>query len=266
MIDFSHAFWLALLQGVTEFLPVSSSGHLVLVPHFLGWSDQGLMFDVAVHIGTLLAIVFYLRRDIGIISRGLVDVITRGVSSDGSRLCALIIVATLPTLLVGVLIDATLASSLRQPLIIGVTTAGFGVVLLLADRLGSKHRKVCDFGWRDALIIGIAQAFALIPGTSRAGITMTAALMVGADRVASARFSFLLSIPVILAAGAQQSLQLSRVTSSAQWSVLMVGVIVAAISSLLVIKFFMRLIERMGMWPFVLYRVMLGAWLVIWFR
>jgi undecaprenyl-diphosphatase len=142
----------------------------------------------------------------------------------------------------------------------------FGAVLLVADRLGSKQRKISEFRWQDALIIGVAQALALIPGTSRAGITMTAALIMGGDRSAAARFSFLLSIPVILAAGTQQSFELVRAGAEAEvyWPVFVVGVIVAATSAWLVLKLFMHWIERAGMLPFVLYRVILGVWIFVW--
>ena len=267
MIDVPQAFWLALLQGITEFLPISSSGHLILVPHLLGWPDQGLMFDVAVHLGALVAVVIYLRQDVVIIARGLVRFIRTGHGSEGSRLGILIVLATLPVLIAGLWIDSTIAAMLRQPLVISLTTVVFGVVLLIADRLGSKQRKISEFGWQDALIIGVAQALALIPGTSRAGITMTAALIMGGERSEAARFSFLLSIPVILAAGTQQSFELVRVGAEAEvyWPVFLVGVTVAATSAWLVLKLFMHWIERAGMLPFVLYRLILGVWLFVWF-
>ena len=265
MIDLSQAFWLALLQGLTEFLPISSSGHLILVPNVLGWPDQGLIFDVAVHIGTLLAVVIYLRRDLGLMIGGLAGFIRCGDKTEGVHLGLLVALATLPVLVTGFWIDSEIVSKLRQPLVVGISTIVFGIALWLTDLYGSKRRRIENFGWRDALIIGIAQALALIPGTSRAGITITAGLMIGAERQASARFSFLMSIPVILAAGTQQGLELRMIEAEVYWPAFLVGVTVSAISAWLVIKLFMHWIERSGMLPFVLYRMILGVCILVWF-
>ena len=153
---------------------------------------------------------------------------------------------------------------MRHPVVIGVTTAGFALVLLISDIFGSKKRTIQDLGWLDALVIGVAQAIALIPGTSRAGITMTAALMVGVDRRSSAKFSFLLSIPVIFAAGIQQSALLIENVATIDWQVFAIGLLVSAISAWLVIKIFIRWLTRIGMLPFVIYRVILGVFILIW--
>jgi len=264
MIDTSQAFWLALVQGVTEFLPISSSGHLILLPYFLDWPDQGLAFDVAVHVGTLLGVLFYLREDIKKITLDLVWFVIQGKRGEGSKLGILILLATVPAVITVLVIDASVWSKMRHPVVIGVTTVGFALVLLISDIFGSKKRKIQDLGWRDAFVIGIAQAIALIPGTSRAGITMTAALMMGADRRSSAKFSFLLSIPVIFAAGIQQGFSLIENTTTIDWQVFITGLVVSGISAWLVIKIFIRWLTRIGMLPFVVYRVILGIFILTW--
>jgi undecaprenyl-diphosphatase len=266
LIDTGQAFWLALIQGLTEFLPISSSGHLVLVPRLLGWPDQDLTFDVAVHIGTLFAVVIYFRRDIATILWGLVDELLGRGQSKESRLGGLILLATLPAVVAGVFVNEILEASLRQPLVIAATTVGFAVLLLVADNRGSRQRRMDSLGWRDALIIGVAQALALVPGTSRAGITITAALMIGLERRSAARFSFLLAIPVILAAASLKGCDLVYATDPVDWGVFALGICVAAGSSWLVIALFLRFIERIGMLPFVLYRLVLGGLLFLWFR
>lgn len=265
MIDIVQAFWLALLQGITEFLPISSSGHLVLVPRILGWPQQTVAFDVAVHVGTLFAVVYYLRQDLRIIGRSIYHRLISGSRSSGYNLGGLIVLATLPAVLVGILIEP-FSASLRQPVVIAATTAGFAVALFVADVYGSKRRTAVDLGWKDALIIGVAQALALIPGTSRAGITITAALALGVKSGTAARFSFLLSIPIISAAGVFKGLELGESTVAIPWSVFATGVIVSAVSSWLVIAMFLRWVERIGMLPFVFYRLILGALIFFWFR
>tara|TARA_Y100001934_G_scaffold276416_1_gene372878 strand:+ start:407 stop:1207 length:801 start_codon:yes stop_codon:yes gene_type:complete len=264
MIDIPQAFWLALIQGVTEFLPISSSGHLILLPYFLNWPDQGLAFDVAVHVGTLSAILFYLREDIKKIAIDLIWLVMRKKKEEGSQLGLLILLATFPVVITVLAFDTDVWTRMRHPVVIGVTTAGFALVLLISDIFGSKKRTIQDLGWLDALVIGVAQAIALIPGTSRAGITMTAALMVGVDRRSSAKFSFLLSIPVIFAAGIQQSALLIENVATIDWQVFAIGLLVSAISAWLVIKIFIRWLTRIGMLPFVVYRVILGVFILTW--
>ena len=266
MIDFEQAFYLALIQGLTEFLPISSSGHLILVPSLLGWPDQGLAFDVAVHIGTLLAVMIYFRCDLSAILRGLADELRGRGRSRQSYLGQLILYTTLPGIVAGVLINETFTVWLRQPLVIAAATVGFALVLLVADIRGSKHRGMGDVDWRDALIIGVAQAFALVPGTSRSGVTITAALVLGLDRRSAARFSFLVAIPIILAAGILKAFDLVVVADSVKWDIFVFGIFVAAGSAWFVIALFLRFIERIGMLPFVLYRLVLGGLLFLWFR
>ena len=194
---------LALVQGITEFLPISSSAHLILVPVFTGWPDQGPMIDVAVHVGTLGAVIVYFRRDVWQMISGLGRLGRNDRDRDpGLRLAFHVVVATIPVVVAGAVLTSFGLSILRSPVLIGWTTAGFGVLLYIADRSNMTIRKIEHMTLAHALFIGVVQAVALIPGTSRAGITMTAARVLGYERTESARFSMLLSIPTIIAAGA----------------------------------------------------------------
>ena len=256
-MDWLQVLVLAAVQGLTEFLPISSSAHLVLVPVLTGWPDQGLAFDVAVHVGTLAAVLAYFRRDFLSMLR---DGMGRPRDAGGPvRLGWLVVIATVPVGAAGLAVDANFAEALRDPLVIAVATIGFGLALLFAERAGAKDREIESIGVRDAIVIGCAQAIALVPGTSRAGITMTAGLLVGLAPAASARFSFLLSAPVILIAGAWKTIQLATGVSHADWSALVVGALVAAACAYACIHAFLRLIARTGFAPFVAYRLVLGT-------
>ena len=271
-MEWLQVFVLAFVQGLTEFLPISSSAHLILVPVLTGWPDQGLAFDVAVHVGSLAAVLVYFRHDFAAMLReGLRDGLRVGlrrppVGSRQARIGWLVVVATIPVGAAGLAVDAGLAESLRAPLVIAAATIGFGLLLLAAGWAGSKSRTLESIGLRDAIVIGCAQAIALVPGTSRAGITMTAGLLVGLTPTASARFSFLLSVPVILMAGGYKTLQLVADASDAQWSAFAVGAVVTAACAYTCIHAFLRLVDRIGFAPFVAYRLVLGAvllWLFI---
>ena len=255
---------LACIQGLTEFLPISSSAHLILVPVLTGWPDQGLAFDVAVHVGSLAAVLIYFRKDFASMLR---EGLRRPQGAGGHpRLGWLLVVASIPVGVAGLAVDAGLSESLRDPLVIAAATIGFGLLLLVAERAGAKNRGIDSIGMRDAIVIGCAQAIALVPGTSRAGITMTAGLLVGLTPAVSARFSFLLSVPVILMAGGYKTLQLIVDASDAQWSALAVGAIVTAVCAYACIHAFMRLVDRIGFAPFVAYRLVLGGvllWLFV---
>ena len=264
-MDYLHAFFLALVQGLSEFLPISSSAHLILLPRLLGWPDQGLAFDVAVHMGTLVAVVAYFRHDVLCLFCAWTRSCVRRRLDTDARLAWLVVLGTVPVAVAGLLFHDDIESSLRSPLVIAATTAGFGVWLGLADLRGRKNRSEADLTVFDALWIGLSQALALIPGTSRSGITMTAALALGLTRSAAARFSFLLSIPVILFAGSYESLQLLQQPEPVVWGALLLGTVVAGVSAYLSIHFFMRLIEKVGMLPFVVYRMLLGAFLLLLF-
>ncbi len=257
-----HALLLALVQGLTEFLPISSSGHLVLLPALAGWTDQGLAFDVAVHFGTLAAVLAYFRRDLRVMTTAwLAHVGGRGPSAE-SRLAWAVVVGTLPLGVVGFLGHDWIEQNLRSALVIAAATGGFGVLLWLADAFGRHHRGEESLGLRDALLIGLAQVLALIPGTSRSGITITAAMALGLTRSAAARFSFLLSIPAILAAAALETWRLANATGEVRWGILLSATLVSAVTAYAAIRLFLAAIERIGMWPFAVYRVLLAIVIV----
>ena len=263
-MDIIQIIVLALIQGITEFLPVSSSGHLILPAQLLGWSDQGLAFDVAVHIGTLAAVIGYFRKDIFNIAIDWLGSLVGKGSTFNSRLGWYLIFATIPAVAFGFALKAIgLDEAMRTIGVIVGTTLIFGALLGLADLKGKRIQPLEQLTFRQAILIGLAQAIALIPGTSRSGITMTAALMLGLTREAAARFSFLLSIPVILGAGTLLTLDLVKGTAPVDWSVLVSGAVVAAISAWICIHYFLAFINRIGLMPFVIYRFCLGAVLLV---
>ena len=256
-----QAVVLALVQGATEFLPISSSAHLVLVPWLLGWPDQGLAFDVAVNTGTLLAVVIYLRRELAeLVKDGLGGLREPGLGITGrGRLAWGIALGTVPVAVAGLVGYDFIAGAARSPAVIAATTIGFGLALGWADRVGSRRMSLEDFGLSQALLIGLAQAVALVPGTSRSGITMTAALLLGFRRTAAARFSFLLYVPVgILAAGHDGLELLSGRLPATELPAMLVGAAVAAVTAYLVMGWLLAWLERRTMTPFVLYRLALG--------
>jgi undecaprenyl-diphosphatase len=261
-LDWLQITFLALVQGLTEFLPISSSGHLILMPHLFGWPDQGLAFDVAVHIGTLSAVVLYFRHDIWLMTRDWsVSLVSRQPTSN-SRLAWWVILATLPAVLTGLVINNGLEEALRNPLIIAATTIGFGILLWWSDIKGQRIRDEYSLSFKDIAIIGVAQALALIPGTSRSGITITAALFLGLTREAAARFSFLLSIPIILGAGLIKIKDLIDSPNPVQWEAMIGGTLISAVSAYIVIALFLKWINQIGMAPFAWYRFALGGLLI----
>ncbi|MBB4287389.1 undecaprenyl-diphosphate phosphatase [Roseospira goensis] len=252
---------LALVQGITEFLPVSSSGHLALVPLLSDWPDQGLKIDVAVHVGTLLAVMLYFWRDVLLMLGGLGRLLLfRG--GPGARLMGHLIVATVPVVLAGLLFKGAIESSLRSLEVIAWATLGFGILLGLADRIGLTVRRVEHMTWGDAVVLGLAQALALIPGTSRSGITMTAARVLGYERPDAARFSLLMSMPTIAAAGLLVGLDLYRLDDWAVTREALVAAALAMMSALLAVALMMAWLRRAGFMPFVIYRVLLGLGLL----
>lgn len=254
---------LAITQGITEFLPVSSSAHLILVPHFLGWPDQGIDFDIAVHIGTLLAIITYFRRELGLMIRDWFKSLPFKEQTEHSRLAWAVALGTIPVGLCGLLLKDWIEINLRSPWTLGVTTLFFGLLLGFADLTGTKERNLSSLNWRAVLIIGLAQALALIPGTSRSGITMTAALLIGFNRQDAARFSFLLAIPVILLAGSLAVVDLWQAKAVANWQEVGFGTALAALSAYVCIHTFLKFLDKMGMMPFVVYRILL-AMVIFW--
>lgn len=261
-MDLAQIIVLALVQGLTEFLPISSSAHLILVSVFTGWQDQGLGFDIAVHFGTLGAVLVYFRRDLLDMARDILAWARGGAQTSHSRLVWAIFWATLPVALAGLAFNDIISSQMRSPWVLAFGLIFFGALLGWADWNHGGNRDEHGLGWKDILIIGCAQALALIPGTSRSGATMTAGLLLGLSREAAARFSFLLSIPVIFLAGAWQVRQLVVQPEPVQWEAFGLGAILAGVSAYLCIHFFLTFIRRMGMQPFVIYRVLLGLLLI----
>jgi len=265
ILDIWHIIILAILQGLTEFLPISSSAHLILFPKLTGLVDQGLAFDVAVHVGSLIAVLMYFRADLKpLLISWLQSIKTQQLTAE-SRLVWGVVIGTIPVGFIGLAVQsADIETFLRSPQIIATTSIGFGLLLWWMDVIGKRQRDELTLRWRDILLIGLAQVLALIPGTSRSGITITAALLLGLTRKAAARFSFLLSIPVILLAGTSETLTLLNQNTSVNWMALGFGVVFSALSAYLCIRVFISLLDRIGMLPFVLYRVVLGIVLFIW--
>ena len=256
-MDILHAIILGLLQGLTEFLPISSSAHLILLPKLMDWADQGLLYDVAAHFGSLLALLIYFRTDLARMGAGWVNSFSAGGNRDADMVWFLVI-ATIPICLAGVLFhDVT--GLLREPLIIAGATTVFALLLWWADGYGRRERGVHDFRLRDAVVIGLFQVLAIIPGTSRAGITITAGLMLGLKREAASRFAFLLAIPTILLASGYELINASSSTMQVDWVALFTVSVVSFISAWLTIHWFLKLVEWTGMLPYVIYRLFLGA-------
>ncbi|MCC7480750.1 MAG: undecaprenyl-diphosphate phosphatase, partial [Hyphomicrobiales bacterium] len=253
---------LALIQGITEFLPISSSGHLILVPTLTGWPDQGILADVMVHMGSFLAVVVYFWRDCVSLLRGTFDLL-RGRANPWGKLAMLIVLGTIPAVMLGVILDLTgvMDTVRHMPQIVAWNAIIFGALLYLCDRYGHSIRRMSDMTLSPALIIGVAQAIAIIPGTSRSGITMTAARALGFERPEAARFAFLLGIPAIAGAGV---LKLGDAVSSGE--TISLDVVLTAVLTFFValgtITILMKLVRHMSFLPFAVYRILLGVLLL----
>ena len=250
---------LAIVQGLTEFLPISSSGHLVLVPYLVSWTDQGLAFDVAVHFGSLIAVCVFFRGDIMGLLRGSLRILGGDVSSPQSYMALAIALGTIPAAAAGLMFASWIETNLRDPSIIVYTLAGYGILMALADRFARRDKGIAEVRIRDAVIIGVAQALALVPGTSRSGVTITAGRLLGFERQDAARFSFLLSAPVILLATLYKGGELLLGDTPVPWSELALGAVVSAVVAYLSIEFFMRFVSRIGLAPFAIYRIALAG-------
>ncbi|TDE35921.1 undecaprenyl-diphosphate phosphatase [Antarcticimicrobium sediminis] len=257
-------FLVAVIQGITEFLPISSSGHLILFPQLTGLQDQGQVIDVAVHMGTLGAVVTYFWRDVKLGLGGLPQLLRGRADSPGARLALGLIIATLPVVLVGVVLHFThIDEAMRSITVIGWTMLIFGLVLFWADQRGASTKSAADWSPRDALIMGLWQAVALIPGTSRSGITITSARYMGYARNEAARLSMLMSIPTILASGVLLG---AEVAIEANGAVIRDGALAALFaffSALLALTLMMRLLRSVSFTPYVVYRVILGVGLLV---
>ena len=250
---------LALIQGLTEFLPISSSAHLILPSQILGWADQGLSFDVAVNTGSLFAVMIYFRHEIVGLAKAWFKSLATKQQTEGSKLAWWIIWATIPAVIVGFTAKDFIETHFRNTLVIAITTIFFGLLLWAADRMSKAQFSEFQMGWKKAVLIGFAQAMALIPGTSRSGATMTAALMLGLTRDAAARFSFLMSVPVSFGAALLVTKDLIESPAPIDYQALGLGIVVSFVAAYLCIHFFLKFISKIGMTPFVLYRLALGA-------
>lgn len=253
-----QAVVIALIQGITEFLPISSSAHLILVPVLTGWTDQGLDFDVVVHAGTLVAIVAYFRTELAAMAGDWLRSLSGGGETRDSRLAWWVIIGTIPAGIAGMLLKDFVETSLRSPVLLAIGLIAFGILLGVADWRSQGTRDEYSLTLRDVIVIGLAQALALFPGTSRAGITMTAALFLGLSREAAARFSFLLAVPIITSATLLVAADLIHTDIETAWGTLALGFLVSAASAYAVVHYFLAFIKRVGMQPFVAYRIALG--------
>ena len=265
-MDIISAALLGVVQGLTEFLPVSSSGHLILARAFFGWDPGrfGIAFDVACHVGTLLAVVAFFRADIAKLVAAAPGALT-GRDGEYERFGRLIIAGTIPIVIVGGLFADLIETRLRSPLVVAVTLAVGGIGLIVAERIGRKTRDARALGYGEAVAIGVAQATALAPGISRSGATLTVALLLNVQRASAARFVFLMSLPAIVAAAAKEALDLSEVgMAGLPVTLLAVGLVVSAIVGYITVKFFVRYLASHSLEVFAYYRFALAAVTVLW--
>lgn len=265
ILTWTQVFWLAVVQGLTEFLPISSSAHLILLPTFFNWPDQGLAFDVAVHLGSLLAVMIYFRQDIWAMVHDWTISIAKRRPTSNSRLAWAVIFATIPAVAFGMIISSSYTDAIRSEVLIGVTSIVFGALLWYSDIKGKRERDEHTLSYKDIAILGFSQALALIPGVSRSGITITAGLLIGLTRQAAARFSFLMAIPVILGSGILETRKLIKAETVVHWDILVIGAVISFLVAYLVIALFLRWINQIGMAPFAWYRFALGALLLVLF-
>ncbi|SMX40750.1 undecaprenyl-diphosphate phosphatase [Maliponia aquimaris] len=255
---------LALIQGVTEFLPISSSGHLILLPNLTGMQDQGQVIDVAVHIGTLFAVILYFWTDVRGAATGTLRLATGRADTPGAKLAVLLLIATLPVIVAGLALKLTgLDDALRSVAVIGWTMIIFGLVLYWADTRGAQVKTDSDWRIRDALVMGLWQAVALIPGTSRSGITITAARHLGYARHDAAKLSMLMSIPTIIASGTLLGIEVAATADAQAARDGAIAAALAFLSALGALWLMMRLLRSVSFTPYVIYRVVLGT-ILLW--
>lgn len=257
-------FLVALIQGLTEFLPVSSSGHLILLPGLTGMADQGQLIDVAVHVGTLGAVVVYFWNDVRVGLLGLPRLLLGKVDTPGAKLALGLIIATIPVILAGAVLHFTgLSDALRSVTVIGWTMLIFGIVLYWADQTGGQERSASDWPLKDALVMGLWQAVSLIPGTSRSGITITGARRLGYAREDAARLAMLMSIPTIAASGILLGAEVALDANTAAMRDGAIAAALAFVAALLALALMMRLLRSISFTPYVIYRIVLGIVLLI---
>lgn len=259
-----HLFLIAVIQGLTEFLPVSSSAHLILLPSLTSLEDQGQVIDVAVHVGTLFAVMLYFRNDVALALQGIPRLLTGKIDTPGSKLAFLLIAGTIPVVLFGLILKLTgLSDAMRSITVIGWAMLLFGILLYWADQRGANEKTSADWNLKDAVVMGLWQAVALIPGTSRSGITITAARHLGYERKDAARLSMLMSIPTIIASGVFLG---AEVIATSDISAVRDGAIAAFFAffaALLALTVMMRLLQRISFTPYVIYRIILGV-ILLW--
>jgi len=267
---------LGIIQGLTEFLPISSSAHLILVPWFLGWKPEGIVFDVSLHVGTAIAVLAYFWSDWIRLGREVIGGFRQGnlLANPSQKLFWLLVVGTLPAMVVGLALEKTVETQLRSPLITVFTLVLFGALLMWAERKGRQNRTIEQFTWADCIWIGLCQAIALIPGVSRSGVTITAAMFRDSDRQSAARFSFLLSTPVIVGAGILSSLRMVEAArypvpqaAVMNWAILAMatGTLCAATTGFLCIRYFLRYLQSKSFFPFIIYRWILAVVVLIYY-
>ena len=264
-MDFIQAIILGLVQGLTEFLPISSSGHLVLIPELLNWPVQPLEFDAVIHLATLIAVLIYFRNELGKIFKAMTA--KQSVDINYKKLGYIILIATIPAIILGGLMKLLPVNYFRQDKVIIITLIGWAIVMFIVDRFLKNIKKthaVQSIGWRQGIIIGVFQALALIPGTSRSGVCITAGLIEGLDRPTAARFSFLLGIPAIALAGGISFMEiLGNSFSDINLLALSLAFLCALASGYLAIKFLIKFLEKFGLDIFVIYRIILGITLIL---
>jgi undecaprenyl-diphosphatase len=253
---------LAIIQGITEFLPISSTAHLALAPWLLGWHDPGLTFDIALHLGTLVAVVAYFFRDwLEIIARGFgIEYGKDTTLGENPRLLWLLVIGSIPAGIAGLLFEKQAETNWRSPFVIGAMMAAVGVLMWIGERAGSRAKPMQKVTLADSAVIGAAQALAVVPGTSRSGVTITAGLFCNLDRVAAARFSFLLATPVIAGAAAKAFYDLMKHGGipADMRAPFAVGIVISGLSGLAVIAFFLRFLQRHTLYFFIYYRIIFG--------
>lgn len=259
-----HLFLVAMIQGITEFLPVSSSGHLILLPSLTGMEDQGQMIDIAVHVGTLFAVMLYFRQDVRVAAHGVPRLLRGKVDTQGAWLAMLLILSTIPVFAFGFFLKITgLDDSLRSVAVIGWTMLLFGLVLYWADQNGDTHKTASRWSMKDAAIMGLWQALALIPGTSRSGATISGARALGYAREDAAKLAMLMSIPTIIGSGAVLGLEVIGDANMALARDALLAAILSFIAALLALVLMMRLLKSVSFTPYVIYRVILGIILLV---
>ncbi|MGH1369784.1 MAG: undecaprenyl-diphosphate phosphatase [Maritimibacter sp.] len=254
-----YLFIVAIIQGLTEFLPVSSSGHLILLPNLTGQQDQGQFIDVAVHMGTLGAVILYFWKDVRIGLAGIPRMLTGRIDTPGSKLAFLLLIATIPVILLGLGLNLTgLDETMRSVKVIGWTMLIFGLVLYWSDQKGKTEKAASDWSLRDAVIMGLWQAIALIPGTSRSGATISGARALGYTREDGAKIAMLMSIPTIFASGLFLTLGVAAEADTTALKNGAIAAVFAFLSALGALTLMMRLLRSVSFTPYVIYRVLLG--------